>query len=374
MRNSDTTTREIILSDRMSVERPTRSRVQNRGRAVVFTLNNYTDDEVNAIKDSSDIHYKWIIFGKEVGENGTPHLQGAFSVASPNPVAYSTMHSWPGMARAHYQPMWGNYQQQLDYCSKGSMPHALYNSLKKDRDRLLAHPAYGVDADVFIAGAPPEPGKSNALRLATDKLIAGSSVAELARDPEMAPVVARYPKGLTLISDSNDTPRTEPPCVLWFYGKTGTGKTRCAVEFADVLGKPYWLSSGNSSTGSCLRWFDGYSREPVVILDDFRPKGVSFNFLLRLFDRYPMRVECKLGSFQWKPTHIIITAPYHPKDIFETRNKYLPEDIAQLLRRITKVLHFGDGPGQFTRENYLNELIEEPAQEAVEEPVDELIN
>lgn len=38
-----------------------------------FTLNNYTDDEVSKI---NNIECEYVIYGYEVGENGTPHLQG----------------------------------------------------------------------------------------------------------------------------------------------------------------------------------------------------------------------------------------------------------------------------------------------------------
>lgn len=43
----------------------------------VFTLNNYSDSELvnlNTIHGHEDVSY--IVFGKEVGESGTPHLQG----------------------------------------------------------------------------------------------------------------------------------------------------------------------------------------------------------------------------------------------------------------------------------------------------------
>ena len=44
-----------------------------------FTLNNYTSDEVKAIKakfEDPAVDLRYGIIGHEVGDNGTPHLQG----------------------------------------------------------------------------------------------------------------------------------------------------------------------------------------------------------------------------------------------------------------------------------------------------------
>lgn len=53
----------------------TRSRKGERVRRICFTLNNYTEEEENSLKEFARTT-DWMIFGHETGENGTPHLQG----------------------------------------------------------------------------------------------------------------------------------------------------------------------------------------------------------------------------------------------------------------------------------------------------------
>lgn len=43
---------------------------------VVFTLNNWTDEEYQYLAEVFAPQTKWMVIGKEVGENGTRHLQG----------------------------------------------------------------------------------------------------------------------------------------------------------------------------------------------------------------------------------------------------------------------------------------------------------
>lgn len=121
------------------------------------------------------------------------------------------------------------------------------------------------------------------------------------------------------------------PDVFWYYGATGTGKTRRAYE---ILKDKY----GEDDVYFCMDtndWWQGYDGHQGVILDDIRKDFCKFHTLLRLLDRYPYQVETKGGSRQLLAETMIITCPYHPEDLFTGR-----EDIAQLTRRIKEIVRF----------------------------------
>jgi hypothetical protein len=278
-----------------------RSRTPNRAPRLsrfVFTLNNYTEQEYTDII-STDV--RWIVVGREIGDEGTPHLQGACVIGKQ--TAFSTIKKWSGFGRAHIEPMRGKPIDSLNYCTKQ-------------------------DKDAFVKGEMPQEGKRNDLHDTINLLLSGSSIQSMVNTGNVAALgcFTRYPKGLQLVSSMLKPRRSEPPLVIWLSGETGIGKTRSAVRLAELIARDnYWISSGS------LRWFDGYDGQAVTIFDDLRTKHAEFSFLLRLLDRYPLRVEFKGGFVGWSPYVVIITAPKSPTDMWSLRND---EDKQQLSRRV----------------------------------------
>jgi len=78
----------------------------------------------------------------------------------------------------------------------------------------------------------------------------------------------------------------------------------------------------------------GYSQNKVFLIDDFRKNDISFNYLLKLLDRYPINISYKGGSIDFNSEYIFITTP---KSIKETFGDNGGDDVKQLERRVYEI-------------------------------------
>lgn len=76
-----------------------------------FTLNNWTQAEYEAIVDTVCVYQ---IVGKEIGESGTPHLQGYIVFKNAQRLVAVRRIA----ARAHWETAKGSTAQNVTYCGK----------------------------------------------------------------------------------------------------------------------------------------------------------------------------------------------------------------------------------------------------------------
>lgn len=88
---------------------------QNAAKRWCFTINNYTAVEQQAILDSSP-NFDYLIVARELGDSGTPHLQG-FCVLQTK-LRLRNVKALPGFARAHLEVSRGTPQEASAYCKK----------------------------------------------------------------------------------------------------------------------------------------------------------------------------------------------------------------------------------------------------------------
>lgn len=129
-------------------------------------------------------------------------------------------------------------------------------------------------------------------------------------------------------------PKWRQVAVDIFWGETGTGKTRRAVEENP---NHYILRYAEGAT-----WFDGYDRNSTLILDEFNGQ-LKWEMLLQILDGYQMQLWIKGGSTWAYWDHVVITSNLCPARWYleKFRSGALqPASWGAFLRRITRCLHF----------------------------------
>lgn len=261
-----------------------------------MTLNNWEPADWESVKMFIETECTVGAMGREVGESGTPHLQIAFRMKKPCRMAH-LKEMWP---RGHFEVMKARDDSAFTYCKKDD-PAAFWHDTRAQ-------------------------GKRSDLVELYDKLKAGKTVFEILDDnPTMQHIkIAECWMKYKTVKRPHDMRE-----VLWFYGPTGTGKTRTAYEI-----DPDLLSV--TCTGVHDRvWFDGYMGQRTILLDDIRPDVLKFVKLLKLLDRYTQLEQTKGGMVWANYSRVIVTTPTHPST-WTTDG----EDIAQLMRRITEIRRF----------------------------------
>jgi len=252
-----------------------------------FTLNNYSDEDIRKLKESE---YTYLVFGKEVGESGTPHLQGYIEL-----ITRRRLVTVKRIAEtAHFEVRKSTAVNAANYCKKDGQ-----------------FEEYGTIS------------KTEVVKKSNKELIDRVKTTNLRSILEDPPNVSGV-RLIQLYLTYNEAVRKEKPITIWLWGSTGSGKSRIANEILEEIyaDDVYWKDGE--------KWWDGYDKHSAIVIDDFRANNMKFNYLLRILDRYAMRVENKGGYRQLNSKCILITSIKKPDDVYN-----LPDEpIRQLIRRI----------------------------------------
>lgn len=100
----------------------------SRGRSWCFTVNNYTEAQKVSVVSLVSKSKLWV-YGFEIGESGTPHIQGY--VQFKNQTRFSTLKR--ALPTAHWEKAKGSAQDNLKYCSKdGNFETNIVQKLSRD--------------------------------------------------------------------------------------------------------------------------------------------------------------------------------------------------------------------------------------------------
>lgn len=269
-----------------------------RRRDYCFTINNPTPEDVQhvqALRDNPKVRY--VIVGKEVGLAGTLHLQGY--VYYHNACLFTSLKK--ALPRSHIEPCKGTPQQNIDYCSK--------------------------DNDFLESGERPVTQKRKGeLSVEYWDNVLDSAKRGKIEDLD-SQVQLRYYRTLRLVERDYmpKIPDNDDTCGIWYYGATGTGKSRQA---RDLYPAPYLKM--------CNKWWDGYQKEDFVLLEDFDKAHRHLGHHLKIWaDRYAFLAETKGSSHQIRPKKIIVTSNWHPSEIWGDE----PQTLEPIQRRFL-ISHF----------------------------------
>lgn len=288
-----------------------------RRTAYCFTINNWDEHDLERVKS---IDCKYLIVGKEIGEEGTPHLQGYIHFN--RNVRFSSVKA--SLPRAHIEFARGSATQNAAYCKKGG--------------------------DFYEHGLCPQ--SAGDASKATYAIILAKSKAG-----EFAWIEENYPRLWIQMSNRLESMQQPKNTILegelhheWWVGPTGSGKS----SLLHTLYPDHFQKDTN-------KWWCGYRHQNVVAIEEWSPKNECTGAYLKIWaDRYPFTGQIKGGSLQRiRPSKLIVLSNYEIQDCFPDsrdleplRRRFtvlrFPEDIAKCRERAVSYADFADGSSSAT--------------------------
>lgn len=274
-------------------------------RCMLWTLNNYSEDDVVRLITYGQTACRYLCFGYEIAPStGTPHLQGytAFDNKKSADKFKSEISEKLHLMRAN-----GTAQKNKEYCSKIET---------KDPSK---------NPQFLEFGELPRQGERTDWCVALNQIKSGTPVEEVVdAQPQLLPCI----RSLEAYKSKQLKPCHRPVSVYVLWGDAGTGKSRWAYDnFPGLYSKP------------ANKWWDGYTGQTTILLDDFYGY-IPYSELLRVLDRYPYQAEVKCSHVEAQWTTVIITSN-KPPELWYQGYGLSPA----LQRRITKIFFYSiDAP------------------------------
>lgn len=253
-----------------------------------FTVNNYKEEDQVLFKECSSCRY--MVYGRETGEEGTPHLQGY--IVWEGKKSLKQMKQFHGTA--HWEIAKGDSEQNRVYCTKqGDYVEVGIQPLTQKRKGEVESERWDTAKKAAIAG--------DLDAIPSDMLVRYyRTFKEIKKDYMAKPDDAEGTTG------------------VWIQGPSGCGKSRGAR-----------LEYPGSYFKLCNKWWDGYQGEENVIIDDVGKDHACLGQHFKIWgDRYSFLAETKGGALHIRPKRIIITSQYRMSEIWDDA-----ETLAALTRR-----------------------------------------
>jgi len=270
-----------------------------------FTINNWVDEDLKVFENKL---IKYVIFGKEIGESGTPHLQGYLELFKKSRLsALKKIHE-----KAHWENRRGNQDQAIEYCKK--------------------------ENNFIEIGEKNAQGERTDLEEIKDLIDKNTPMLEIA--DEYFGQYIRYNKGfekyMLLKRNSVLSKQPEKKNVKIYWGVSGSGKSYSAhEEYPNAYVKP----QGDS-------WWDGYDNQENVIIDEFTG-WLPWNVLLSLTHEHNMPLPVKGGYLPNNIKNIVFCSNINPRDWYKDK------DFSIFERRIDEIIEFTKKRDDLKKTKYL---------------------
>lgn len=281
-------------------------------RSYCWTMNNYDAEAVENIHrtfehDSSndgDHLFRYIIWGCEVGESGTPHLQGYMELTKP--VRFTQLLKYDVFAHTHFEKRRGTREQARDYCKKE-----------------------GNWAELGKWGAGGQ-GSRTDLHCMVEAVRKGASKLELMEaDPTCYSKHMRFIDAYRAEVEKVETQDFRHVTTEVLVGPAGCGKT------SEVHRKDPEVFTVNCHDSFP---FDGYDGERAILLDDFYG-DMKYSQLLRVLDGHQFRVNVKGHHRYARWERVYITSNKAPEQWYASMIGH-PHVTPALARRLTSIRYF----------------------------------
>jgi len=260
-----------------------------------ITWNNYTEADIDLLRSWKDEVVRMHV-AKEVGEKGTPHLQGR--------ITFKRQYRWGAANKLCDGRCW-------------------FKKTKATADWLYCMKS---GSETVISVDNRKRGSRSDLEEVADLVTSGASRRQIALQHPVP--FMKFHRGIDALRHALIEPRNQLPTVTCLVGPTGSGKSRRARELAPDA----WVWAP-----AMKDWFDGYEGQKDAIFEEFRGQ-IAFGFMLVVLDRHACPVQVKGGRVEFAATNIVLTSPMHPKFWYPSHQMEGDDNLKQLMRRITKVI------------------------------------
>lgn len=168
-------------------------------RNFCFTLNNYSAADVGQVRAFAGEYCNYLVYGEEVSESGTPHLQGY--AALKKVMGFNSCRVKLG-GKAHIESKRGTTKDAVNYCKKGDQPHAEWSASKE------AGPTFGKNAKVWEHGElRSEQGRRTDLDKVAEAIQDGATLGQLAE--EFPREMIKFHRGVMAVRDLVNAQRSQ---------------------------------------------------------------------------------------------------------------------------------------------------------------------